>query len=79
MLQETRESDPHYTEFEEASKNLEGNGQAGLVTPTPGAASGSRAQRATQRAARRVNLEQQVVALTEALTQCSSLRGRDTA
>ena len=69
VLQETRESDPHYKEFEEASKNLGGNGQAGLATPTPGAASGSRAQRAMQRAARRVNLEQQVEALTETLTE----------
>ena len=39
------------------------------MTPTPGGASGTRAQRATQRAARRVNLEQRMGALTDTLTE----------
>ena len=68
-MQETRDSDPHFKEFEEASKTLGGGGQAGFITPTPGGASGTRAQRATQRAARRVNLEQRMDALTDTLTE----------
>ena len=35
VLQETRDNDPHYKEFEEASKNLGGNGQAGFTTENP--------------------------------------------
>ena len=74
VLQETRDNDPHYKEFEEASKNLGGNGQAGFMTPTPGATAGSgaRAQRASQRAARRVgraDLEERVDALTDTLAE----------
>ena len=41
VLQETRDNDPHYKEFEEASKNLGGGGQAGFMAPSPGAAPGA--------------------------------------
>ena len=51
ILHETRESDPHYKEFEEALKNSGGSGQ-GFTTPPGG--SPTRAQRAAQRSARRV-------------------------
>ena len=70
VLQETRDSDPHYKEFEEALKNLGGSGQ-GFTTP-PGE-SPSRAQRASQRASRRVGgsaaLEQRMDVITDTLTE----------
>ena len=71
VLQETRDNDPHYKEFEEA-KDLGGNGQAGFMTPTPGgaaAAPGARAQRASQRAARTMHLEERIDELTVTLSE----------
>ena len=70
VLQETRDSDPHYKEFEEALKNLGGSGQ-GFTTPPGG--SPSRAQRASQRASRRVGgsaaLEQRMDVITDTPTE----------
>ena len=75
VLQETRDSDPHYKEFEEALQNPGGVAQ-GLTTPPGGSL--SRAQRAAQRSARRVGsgstaLEEKMEVMATTLTALTEL------
>ena len=76
MLQDTRDSDPHYKEFEEAQQNS-GGSAPGLATP-PGGSPPRRSER--QRSARRVGkdedskaLEDRVEALASTLTNLTEL------
>ena len=71
ILQATRDKDPHYKDFDEASKNLGGNG-GGQANMPPSRRTSPRAARAlTQNA----SLEKKVEELTNTVAQLVNMKG----